>query len=210
MKKILLSLGAAFLLAAGAHAQVSYGVKAGVNLPKLVAKASGNGVNASVETSAATSFYVSGYANIFAAPNFVIQPGLSVQGKGGKMEIEEGENATTNIISLDIPVNAVYYIPTGNTGSIFVGAGPYAGFHLSGKEKFMGESEDISFGSGEDEMKRVDFGLNFQLGYKLANGFLINGGYGLGLANLMNVESVAGVNTKLHNRVLSFGVGFEF
>src|SRR5690606_20401046 len=150
--------------------------KAGVNLPKLVAKASGNGVNASVETSAATSFYVSGYANIFAAPNFVIQPGLSLQGKGGNMEIEEGENATTNIISLDIRVREVYYIPSRNIGSIFVGAGPYAGFHLSGKEKFMAESEGICFGSGEEEMRRVDFGLRYQGGYNVASGFPIRGG----------------------------------
>ncbi|TYR33934.1 PorT family protein [Sphingobacterium phlebotomi] len=213
MKKILLSLGAAFLLAAGANAQVSYGVKAGVNLPKQVVKISGSGVNASVESGTTTSFYVSGYANIFAAPNFAIQPGLSLQGKGGEMDMTDlgGEKYTTNIMSLDIPVNAVYYIPTGNTGSVFVGAGPYVGFHLSGKDKISGgESYDVEFGSGEDETKRVDFGLNFQLGYKLANGFLINGGYGLGLANLLNFEAEQGVSMKGHNRVLSFGVGFEF
>ena len=59
MKKILLSLGAAFLLAAGANAQVSYGIKAGVNLPKQVMKISAEGLNMSVTTSSTTSFYVS-------------------------------------------------------------------------------------------------------------------------------------------------------
>lgn len=209
MKKILLSLGAAFLLAAGANAQVSYGIKAGVNLPKQVMKISAEGLNMSVTTSSTTSFYVSGYANIFAAPNFAIQPGLSLQGKGGKMEIGD-QKVEDNVMSLDIPVNAVYYIPTGATGSVFLGAGPYVGFHLSGKEKLNGESYDIEFGSGENEMKRVDFGLNFQLGYKLANGFLINGAYGLGLANLANEGIYEGADAKVHNRILSFGVGFEF
>ncbi|MBL1407493.1 porin family protein [Sphingobacterium faecale] len=210
MKKVLLSLGAAFLLASGVQAQISYGVKAGVNLPKQVVKITGEGADVSSSSKASTSFYVSGYANIFAAENFAIQPGLSFQGKGGKMEFE-GEKATSNVLSLDIPVNAVYYIPTGNTGSVFLGAGPYLGFHLTGKEKMGGESNDISIGSGkDDDLKLLDYGLNFQLGYKLANGFLINGGYGLGLANLINDVDVPSFSVKGHNRILSFGVGFEF
>ncbi|HMR18043.1 MAG TPA: PorT family protein, partial [Sphingobacterium sp.] len=64
MKKILLSLGAAVLLAVGANAQTGYGLKAGVNLPKMTF--SGN--NVSVESDMSTNFYVTGYANIFAAP----------------------------------------------------------------------------------------------------------------------------------------------
>lgn len=203
MKRILLSLGAILLLAVGADAQVSYGIKAGVNLPKL--KATADAANVSYTTKASTNFYVSGYANIFVAPNFAVQPGLSLQGKGGKDKIEGLISGSTNIMALDIPVNAIYYIPTGNTGSVFVAAGPYLGFNLFGKDKANGESEDISFGSKEDEVKRIDYGLNFQAGYKFSNGFLINGGYGLGLANLGNVSGA-----KIHNKILSFGVGFEF
>ncbi len=210
MKKILLSLGVAVLLAAGAQAQVSYGVKAGVNLPKQLAKFSGGGANISTSSKTTTSFYVSGYASIPAAENFAIQPGLSLQGKGGKSEVE-GQKMTSNILSLDIPVNAVYYIPTGNSGSVFLGAGPYLGFHLSAKDKIDGKSFDTSIGSGDDDgLKLLDYGLNFQLGYKLNNGFLINGGYGLGLANLVNDPGLPGISIKGYNRIFSFGIGFEF
>lgn len=224
MKKILLSLGAVALLTVGTQAQVGYGIKAGVNLPKMTMKETISGLGTGLTTKAATNFYVSGYANIFAAPNFAIQPGLSLQGKGGKLESSDTESSfsydvtqTTNIMSIDIPVNAVYYIPAG-AGSVFVSAGPYAGFNISGKAKskytatYEGETEteteeeDIEFGSGDEaDMKRVDFGVNFQAGYKLSNGFLINAGYGLGLANLSPISDI-----KANNRILSFGIGFEF
>lgn len=195
MKKILLSLSAAFLLVAGAQAQTSWGAKAGLNFPKL--RASGDGITES--TDASTNFYVTGYASIPAAANFAIQPGLSLQGKGGKLE-----DVKTNLMYLELPVNAVYYIPTGYTGSVFIGAGPYAGLGLSGKIKGDDISQDIDFGSADDEVKRFDWGFNFLAGYKLSNGLLVNAGYGLGLGNLNNVGS-----GKLKNGVFSVGVGFE-
>lgn len=200
MKKVLLTLGAAFLLAAGAQAQTGYGLKAGVNLPKIKVE---NGDD-SYTTDASTNFYVSGYANFFVGQSFAIQPGISLQGKGGKDEIL-GVKSTTNLMSVEIPVNAVYYIPTGGAGSVFLGAGPYVGFNVAGQNKVGDTKTDIDFGSDADQTKVVDFGANFQAGYKLTNGFLINAGYGLGLGNLSNVD-----NFKSNNRVLSFGVGFEF
>ena len=208
MKKILLAFGTAFLLAAGAQAQTSWGVKAGLNFPKM--SLSGGGISDDSKTN--TNFYVSGYASIPAAPNFAIQPGVSLQGKGGKIseqvygdDVLNREDVKTNLMYLEVPVNAVYYIPTGYTGSVFIGAGPYVGLGLSAKNKADGmEMADVKFGSNENEMKRFDWGFNFQLGYKLNNGFLINGGYGLGLGNLSNVDGITS-----NNRVFSVGVGFE-
>lgn len=200
MKKVLLSLGAALLMTAGAQAQTGYGLKAGVNLPKTKVDLG----NSSYTTDASTNFYITGYANIYAGQNFAIQPGISLQGKGGKLE-EAGIKSTTNLMSIEIPVNAVYYIPTGASGSLFLGAGPYVGFNIAGQNKTGDTKTDLEFGSGLTETKVVDYGANFQGGYKFANGFLINAGYGLGLGNLSNAANVTS-----NNRVLSFGVGFEF
>lgn len=203
MKKILLSLGAAILLAAGAQAQTSWGgqpqtswgVKAGLNFPKL--NASGGG--ASESTGSTTNFHVTGYASLPAAQNFAIQPGVSLQGKGGK----EGD-LKTNLMYLEVPVNAVYYIPAGYAGSVFIGAGPYAALGLSGKVKGGDRSIDVDFGSGDNEFKRFDWGFNFLGGYKLNSGFLVNVGYGLGLGNMLNTSS-----GKLKNGVFNVGIGFE-
>lgn len=204
MKKILLSLGAAFLLAAGAQAQTSWGLKAGVNLNKIS--------NYQSNQSNATSFHVTGFADIPVAPSFSIQPGVSLQGKGTKYEATvagvTGE-ATLNTMSIEIPVNAVYYIPAG-TGDVFLGAGPYIGFNVSGKAKGSVDgnefiNHDLKFSGDDKDLNIIDAGINFLGGYKFGNGLLLNAGYGLGLSNLNphNGDSFS-------NRVLSFGVGFQF
>jgi hypothetical protein len=191
-------------LAVGAQAQVKYGIKAGLNFPKLFMKETEGNISVSATTKASTSFYVSGYANIEAAPNFAIQPGISYQGKGGIID-DLDEDVTMKFMSIEIPVNLIYYLPVGNTGSFFIGAGPYVGFNVSAKAKLGNIEGKVDIGSNEDDIKMLDYGANFQLGYKLTNGFLINGGYGLGLGNLANSN-----DGKLNNRVFSFGVGFEF
>lgn len=211
MKKVLLSLGVAVLMAGAANAQVSYGLKAGVNLGKIT--------NLGSEEENNTSFHVTGYADLPVAPNFSIQPGLSLQGKGSKYVgnwegIGASVEQSANIMSLEVPVNAVLYIPTGVAGSVFLGAGPYVGFNVSGRNKvtgsigdFQGSStRDLSFSGDDKDLNLIDAGVNFLGGYRLSNGFLLNAGYGLGLTNL-NPNSNG--NT-WNNRVLSFGLGFQF
>lgn len=208
MRKFLLLFSIAFSLVLEAYTQTSYGVKAGLNLPKI--KLTSDAANMNYTSDASTNFYLGGYANIFAAPNFAIQPGVSLQGKGGKVNVgdfmsETSGSATINILSIEIPVNAVCYIPTGTTGSVFIGAGPYLGFNLSAKAKSGNFSQDINIGSGSQEIKRIDFGANFSGGYKLSGGLLFSVGYGLGITNMDNTDDPVE-----KNRVLSFGVGFEF
>lgn len=208
MKKLLLSFGAVVLLAAGAQAQVSYGLKAGVNLGKYS--------NFGDDQKNNTSFHVTGFADLPVATNFSIQPGVSLQGKGTKFyENYEGiadAEFTRNVMSVEIPVNAVYWIPAGS-GSVFLGAGPYIGFNVSGKDKLKGNLGDYSgvtdwdldFSGDDKDMNLIDAGANFMAGYKLANGFLLNAGYNLGLTQL-----APGADDKVSNRVWSFGIGFQF
>lgn len=198
MKRILLTMSLAVAVCFGANAQIGYGAKAGVNLAKMQFSAEG----ISMSPSNITNFYVTGYLDAPIAPSLSIQPGISLQGKGMSIKVLD-EKASTNLMYLEIPVNFVYYLPAGS-GDVFIGAGPYAGFGLSGKEKFDGESENVEWG-GDDGLKRFDAGANFLVGYKLSNGFLINAGYGLGLVNAAPTDEGS-----VKNRVLSFGVGFQF
>ena len=214
MKKlltVLIGLG----ISIGAFAQeTSFGVKAGVNLGKY----SNVPESAKDYQKMNPSFYLTGYADLPVAPQFSIQPGISLQGKGDKYSYDSNDldgSVTTNVMALEIPVNAVYYIPTGGSGSVFLGAGPYAAYSLSGKVKgkgnigdiIGGETEyDLDFGGDDRDQNAFDFGLNFMAGYRLAGGFTINAGYGLGLANLSPSDNS---DNKFSNRVLSFGVGFQ-
>lgn len=213
MKKLMLAM-VALGVSAGTFAQeTSFGVKAGLNLGKY-----SNASDAAKDYQKMNpSFYLTGYADLPVAPQFSIQPGLSLQGKGNKFSYD-GNNldgsTTTNVMALEIPVNAVYYIPTGASGSVFLGAGPYAAYSVSGKVKAKGSigdfgtegESDIDFGGDDRNQNAFDFGLNFMAGYRLPGGFTINAGYGLGLANLSPSDNS---NNKFSNRVLSFGVGFQ-
>lgn len=197
-----------------ANAQVSYGVRAGVNL--------GNIKGDDMKTfdlwglsseSRNLSFHVTAYADVSVAPSFSIQPGVSIQGKGKKYNVSAGEDSgyiMTNLLALEVPVNAVYYIPTGNIGRVFIGAGPYVGFNVSGENIMKAGSEkrsnDLKFTGDVRKYNRVDAGLNFLGGYMFNNGFLIHTGYGLGLTDLSRYDGFGPYN----NRVLSFGMGFEF
>ncbi|QBR12803.1 porin family protein [Sphingobacterium sp. CZ-2] len=199
-------------ISTAAMAQVSYGLKGGVNLGKF-SEAFSDELKDYEKMN--PSFYVTGFADIPVAPQFSIQPGLSLQGKGAKYEGEVNGTSgkiTVNIMSLEIPVNAVYYIPAG-TGNVFLGAGPYVGYALSGTYKSVvsgnddaSVEEDIDFSGDDKEANAFEAGLNFMAGYKLSNGFLINAGYGLGLTKIAADDDAP--NYK--NRVLSFGIGFQF
>src|SRR5690606_1384050 len=124
MKKKLILLGIVPLLIASVQAQVHYGIKAGLNLAKYTYKEN-NIIGDYIKMK--PSVYVTGYADLSVAPNLSIQSGVSLQGKGFKMEVDMEESSASesrNIMSIDIPINAVYYISTGASGSVFVGAGP--------------------------------------------------------------------------------------
>ncbi|WP_407431018.1 outer membrane beta-barrel protein [Arcticibacter sp.] len=221
MKKIAL-LAAGFLMGGAAFAQslppVTYGLKVGVNLPKLHVNNS-NGDD--FESESATNFSVTGYADVPVANGLSVQPGISLQGKGGK-QTWGGSNVNgerkDNTMYAEIPVNLVGKIPLGMTGTNFyLGAGPYAAFAISGERKqsgsfFGSEGEtkrDLEFGSDNgDDYKGTDFGVNFLAGFQLNSGFNIGAGYGLGLSDLR--PNGDGDNGKTTNRVLSFSVGYAF
>jgi len=214
MKKLVLVLGV-LGISIGAFAQeIGYGVKAGVNLGKY---SNPSEIEKDYQKMN-PSFYVTAFADLPVAPQLSVQPGISLQGKGNKFSYD-GNNldgtSTTNVMALEVPVNAVYYIPTGGARAVFFGAGPYVGYSLSGKGKTKGDigefagvadEYDLDFGGDDKDQKPFDFGLNFMLGYRLSSGFIINAGYGLGLTNLSPSDNS---DAKYSNRVLSFGIGFQ-
>lgn len=193
---------------------IKFGVKAGLNLPTI--SISGDEADDYKDyLKSVTSFYVGANVDFAISELISIQPGVTLSGKGYQLkEEEDGASYTdkTNVMYLEIPLNAVASFAAG-PGKVFVGAGPYYGFALSGKNKweatYDGETdadeEDIEFGSEEDQVKRGDFGVNLLAGYQFSSGLNLHLGYGLGLGNLSNME-----DTKINNRVFSVGVGFSF
>lgn len=203
MKRKLLSIAAALCFIAAAKAQTSYGIKAGANFAKMKVSAQ----SITYTSDAYLGAYLTGFADIPMSTSFSFQPGISLQNKGGKFPAGEiaAEKVTENLLYVEVPLNFVYYIPTGEAGKVFFGAGPYAAVGLSVRDKKGSVSASGSF--SDANYKAFDAGANFLGGYKFSNGFLITGGYSLGLTNYSKYPDE---NGKFKNASFSIGVGYQF
>jgi hypothetical protein len=103
---------------------------------------------------------------------------------------------TSNISYIEVPLNLAYAF--GSSTKFIIGAGPYVAYGLSGKNDYSITSgtttvgslkEDIEFGSGPTEVKRLDYGAHAMAGVLFQNGFLVKVNYGLGLANLYSSDT---------------------
>jgi len=190
-----------------ATAQIDFGVKAGLNL----ANVSLNNIDEAPDTKMLITFQAGVIADINISDNLAIQPGLLLVGKGFKIEDEIlGETFTSTVtpMYLQIPVNVLY---KGNM--FYAGVGPYVGYGLFGKAKFEGggssDSEDLSFGNGEDDdWSALDFGVNVEAGVML-NQIRIGAGYALGLANVIPENARTGDESG-KNGVISVNVAYMF
>jgi hypothetical protein len=141
MKKTFLTFFVA-VMAFSAYAQVSGGLKAGVNLASQKWEYQGVSI-----TENGTSFHVGAYANFAVSDALSVQPELLFN----IIKVsDDGEDLTLNYIS--VPIMLVY----GFADNMFnVQAGPQIGLLLS---------SDPSEVKDEDGVKGTDFGLNVGAG----------------------------------------------
>lgn len=211
MKKLLI-IAVASLVSSAAFAQsgMTYGLKAGVSLPKYSfgADDADNG-----ETNTTVNFHVTGFLDAPIGGMFSLQPGISLQGKGGEFFDSGSTEVKQNTMWVEVPVNLVGKTPLSGGTSLFFGAGPYAALAIGGQNKATTGSSstesDLDFGNDAgDDLKGTDFGLNFLGGIEMNSGFSVGAGYGLGLTDLR--PNGSGGNGKQTNRVWSFSVGVHF
>ncbi len=221
MKKIYTLLILAFLsmhIFAQDQSNFKFGLKAGVNLNGAKIKFTYEG--ADIVSKTIISFQFAGYADYAISPSISIQSGLALNGKGGKIEyvstfsgLTLKGDSTINIMYLEIPLNIVYKI-----NNIYVGAGPYFAYALSGKTKYSREipglyNEDgtgkVEFGDDDylTQLKRSDYGINFLLGYQLESGLNLTAGYALGLRNLVPNPPE---DYRVKNSTISLSIGYSF
>ena len=193
MKKLLLTAVIAVISIVSINAQ-EFGAKAGVNFASL---------NGDEDFDGRTSFFVGGVVEFEISESFSIQPELLYSSQGAKSSFsEEGFDfeSTIKLDYLNIPIMAKYYVTEG----LSIEAGPQVGFLLSAKaevkEDGESDSEDI-----KDELKSVDFGLNFGLGYKLDSGLNFGARYNLGLSNVPDEDDF-----DLKNGVFQIAIGYFF
>lgn len=162
-------------------AQIKFGPVAGLNFSTMTIKVLG--VNFESET--LTGFHVGVISEIPVIESFVLQPAILYSAKGAEYSIFD-EDISLRPTFIEVPLNILYKYDIGLM-EIFLKAGPYIAFGVGGQIETNGIEVDIDYGSGNADMKPLDFGLNFGAGVNIKN-FIIAGQYGLGLANLTSVE----------------------
>ena len=106
---------------------------------------------------------------------------------------------------------AKYYVAEGFS----LEAGPQIGLLLSAKDVWT-ENWDGETDSGSEDLmdflNKLDFGLNFGVGYKLDSGLNFGARYYLGLANIEDDDDYAEDDGDywIKNNVFQFSVGYSF
>jgi Outer membrane protein beta-barrel domain len=172
-----------------------FGIKGGVNIANMTISTTGM----SMTPTSIVGLHIGPVADFKLQESLYFNTGILYSLKGAS-----AAGATSTLNYLVIPLNLAYKFPMKSKSDFFIGAGPYLGYALSGKNKFNGQTEDITFGSGG--MKRFDFGVGFGAGVELGS-FLASLNYELGLANLVDDSSQ---DTKLKNKVFQISIGYLF
>ena len=171
MKKFftLAMMAAALFLAAPAAAQVSFGVKGGLNVNKM--KVSGD-----KDSKNQAGFYI-GPTVKFSLP--VVGLGLDASAlfdqRTAKWEDDSQDGSVSKKIkmqSIQIPLDVRYSIGLGDLASVFFFAGPQFGFNVGKKKKDLEEIEwttnasnlSVNFGVGATLIKHLEVSANYNLG----------------------------------------------
>jgi opacity protein-like surface antigen len=194
MKKLLLAAAFAVATMGLSNAQdVSYGVKAGLNLANF-----GGDDEVTEGFEGLTSFHIGGFAQIGISEKFMIQPELVYSQQGA--QDDEDSDFKLRLNYLNLPIMAKYMVADGFS----LEAGPQVGFAIS--RKFTDGDDDVD---ADDEIKALDFGVGVGAGYELPSGLMFSVRYNLGLANLLE-DDFGGEDFSLNNNVLQVSVGYKF
>ncbi len=185
---------------------IKYGSKIGVNIANITG-------DETDDLNTKTSLHAGAVAEIMISDKFSFQAELLYSAQGAKSDYSETlDDITFHYTSvkleyINVPLLAKFYVTEGFS----LEAGPQVGFLITADLEFEktdnGETE-----SGEkdilDEIKGIDFGLDFGLAYKLESGIFLTARYNLGLTNINDIEGLD--EFKNQNRVIQISAGYFF
>lgn len=200
------------------NAQITLAPELGVYNSDMVYKSnSGNTINKESKYMPR----VGAVLNFHVYRNFSIETGLFYKQTGVKANQlisyyagSSGFDSDLKLNNFELPVSLRYDYKLGKAGSLFGAAGPYMGYAFKGTSKGVtyingvasDNNYDVTLGSGTAyNMKRIDLGFNFGLGYQSPIGLYLRAQYGLGLTDLSNQSTKT-----MRNRGASLAVGYAF
>lgn len=187
-----------------AQAQVSFGVKTGLNLAQ---ESFQNFGIAAPDVKLTPSFMVGGIVEFGFTDLLALQTGLEFTGKG--FAYDDGSGATYNPFYLQVPVHLKFQY-----NGFIASAGPYVGMGVLGSydNRLTGiNNVEISYGNDiSDDYTRLDYGIGVRLGYQLPFGLFFITSYELGLANNLPKDYRDTYDGKTSHQVLGVAIGYMF
>jgi hypothetical protein len=177
------------------HAQLRVGVQAGASV--VAPRITYTGTTATFSHSGLTYVYPGLILDYQLGKAFSIRPSLNYLRLGSQLtQTLAGITSTTQttIDNVNVPLDLVVPIKLGS-GKLELMAGPTLTLAFKGTQQQSTNLlptptiSALNFGSGSLELKRVNWGTNFGVGYRLKNGLGIRAMYNLGLTDLNNVSS---------------------
>ncbi len=194
IKSVLLTVSLFITAASTSFSQVSVGPEIGFTASGLYDE----------DADAYAGVNVHGGATVHFQLNHFLAVRPSILFKTGTMQYDSEDKISLTRISIPVPI--MYSHVFGNNSTIFAGLGPNFMYNLAGKYKYLGESTDIEFGSGEEDVKRLDIGVQIKGGFQFPVGIALSTFINIGTTNLNNYDDY-----KLRSLdAFGFSVGYMF
>ena len=205
MKKIFLAaLTAVLTLNASAQNNVTFGIRAGLNIANITT--SGSQTNASINLGSRVGFHIGAIADIPVAENFYIQPGLFFSQKGFSTDATNQSSAEGKPLYLEVPVLASYRIKASDEVNISLEAGPYLAYGIGGSGTLSSGNQTASGDYFDDDTNRFDAGLKIGAGVTFSQHYYVGMAYEWGFVNLLKDYD----NISLKNKNLMISLGHNF
>ena len=180
--------------ASPAAAQITYGVKAGVNF----ANVSFDGDD--VPSSSRVGLLAGALATVPLTGWLSVQPEAIYTVKGASIDIFDIESDYI-VDYLEVPVLATVPVRS----NVYVAAGPSIAFRIRARSRtsFGGSSEEVDIA---DDVQSLDVGVVAAAGFHMGR-WVFDGRYTHGLSD---TDADTSDNVKIRNRVFSVSAGFRF
>ncbi|MBR1688498.1 MAG: porin family protein [Prevotella sp.] len=197
MKKLftVLCVAAASLVALPSQAQVSFGLKGGLNVTSM--SLSSDVLDASNQA----GFFI-GPTVKFTLP--VVGLGIDASALYDQRSAEiKGTNDKLKSQSIQIPVNLRYGVGLGDLASVYFFAGPQFGFGLGDKEKTLA-------GVGEWTLKSSNFSVNVGLGVMLINHLQLSANYNIACGKTGDVNVLNTTTSLVKGKANAWQIGLAY
>jgi hypothetical protein len=177
-----------------AAAQITYGVRAGVNFADV------SFAGDDVPSSGRVGVLAGAFATVPLTGWLSVQPEAIYTVKGASIDIFDIESDYI-VDYLEVPVLA--RVPVHK--NVYVGAGPSVAFRIRARNRtsFSGSTEEVDIA---DDVESLDIGIVGAAGLEMGR-WVFDGRYTHGLSD---TDAVTSDNVKIRNRVFSVSAGFRF